>query len=224
MYKCIVFDLDGTLIDTFEGIDKAYQWAFARLNREYPGEFFVRHAIGAPLPQVFEKRCGMSAAETAAAVQAYRTYYGKSGKYEATVYTGMEEALRTLKAANLFLGVATLKNDTFARDILRHFSLFPYFDAIHGTDGKDTLTKADLIYRCMRDIGATETETVLVGDSPYDAQGAKAAGVDFLAVTYGFGFSGSDDESAQALKNARLAGDPRDIPALLGLREAVTDA
>lgn len=222
MYKCVVFDMDGTLVDTFEGIDKAYRRAFAQLNKDYPGEAFVRRAIGAPLPQVFEKSYGMSAKETAAAVQAYRMYYHKAGKYEAAVYKGMEEALRTLKAAGLSLGVATLKNGAFARDMLRRFSLFSYFDAIHGMDGKDTLTKAGLIRRCMQDIGAAETETILVGDSPYDAEGAKAAGVDFLAVTYGFGFS--DKETAQTVENARFAGTPKDIPDVLGLREKVTGA
>ena len=166
----------------------------------------------------------MSPEETAEAVRTYRMYYDKTGKYEAVVYAGMEEALRTLKAAGLSLGVATLKNGAFARDILRRFSLSPYFDVIHGMDGRDTLTKADLIRRCMGDIGAASAETVLVGDSSYDAEGAKAAGVAFLAVTYGFGFSDADRETSQALENAQVAGTPQDIPVLLGLRETVTDA
>lgn len=221
MYKCIVFDMDGTLANTFEGIDKAYRWAFSQLNKPYPGQAFVRRAIGAPLPQVFEARCGMNTEETAVAVEAYRAYYGKTGKYEAAVYDGMEEVLGALKAAGLSLGVATLKNGMFARDILRRFSLLDYFDAVHGMDGRDTLTKADLVRRCMRDTGAAEAETVLVGDSPYDAQGAAAAGVDFLAVTYGFGFS--DGDAAQAPEALGFAAAPRDIPRLLGLREPVTD-
>lgn len=222
MYKCIVFDMDGTLVNSYQGIERAYRRTFAELGRDFPGEAFVRRAIGAPLPQVFEKMCGMNPEETADAVRAYRAYYDKKGKYEAVVYAGMEETLRTLKAAGLSLGVATLKNKAFAEDILRQGSLFPYFDTVHGMDRDDRFTKADLIRGCMRDTGAAEKETVLVGDSPYDADGAAAAGVAFLAVTYGFGFS--DRDKPQAVGAAWTADAPRDIPVLLGLRETVTES
>lgn len=216
MYKCIVFDMDGTLIDSFEGIDKAYRQAFTQLNRKYPGESFVRRAIGAPLPQVFKDGCGMSKEETAEAVRIYRAYYDRFGKYEAVVYKGIKDVLQALKAAGIFLGVATLKKEAFARDILRHCSLFSYFDVVHGMDGKDTLAKADLIRRCMEDARVCKTQTVLVGDSSYDAAGAKAAGVDFLAVTYGFGFSAGDPSAV--LEAKWMADIPWDILSQVGLQ------
>lgn len=222
MYKCIVFDMDGTLVDTFQGIVRAYRWALAAMGREFPGEDFVRRAIGAPLPQIFKTKCGMNQEETAEAVRIYRAYYDKLGKDEAAVYEGMQEALRSLKAAGLFLGVATLKHQAFAEDILRKHSLFSLFDAVYGMDRDDRLTKAELICRCMQAAGAAQKETVLVGDSPYDAAGAREAGVEFLAVTYGFGFL--DTEEAQSLGAAWIADAPRDIPNLLGLQETVTEA
>ena len=77
MYKCIVFDMDGTLVNSYQGIESAYRRTFAELGRDFPGEAFVRRAIGAPLPQVFEKMCGMNPEETADAVRAYRAYYDK---------------------------------------------------------------------------------------------------------------------------------------------------
>ena len=222
MYKCIVFDMDGTLVDTFQGIVGAYRRSFAAIGREFPGEDFVRRAIGAPLPQVFKTMCGMNQEETAEAVRIYRAYYDESGKDEAAVYEGMQEALRTLKAARIFLGVATLKHQAFAEDILRKHALFSLFDAVYGMDRDDRLTKAELIRRCMQAADAAQKETVLVGDSPYDAAGAREAGVEFLAVTYGFGFS--DTEKARTTGAAWIADAPRDIPNLLGLQETVTES
>ncbi len=219
MYKCVVFDMDGTLVDSYKGIYRAYRWALNALGREFGGESFVRRAIGAPLPLVFENMSGLTGEEIPKAVDAYRRYYQQQGKREVTAYAGMAEALQALKAGGCSLGVATLKKETFAQDILRETGLASYFDAVHGMDRDDRLTKAELIRRCMRDMRADDKETVLVGDSAFDAQGAQEAGVAFLAVTYGFGFR--DGKEARALGAKWVADAPGQIPdAVIGSKEA----
>lgn len=221
MYKCLVFDMDGTLVDSYEGIYQAYRCALNDLGREFGGETFVRRAIGAPLPLVFERMCGLSQEEIPKAVEVYRQYYQQKGKREIAAYAGMGEALQTLKAAGFFLGVATLKKETFAEDILRETGISSYFDTVHGMDRDDRLSKADLIRLCMRDMHADEKETILVGDSAYDADGARKAGVAFLAVTYGFGFR--DGKEARALGAKWVADAPKQIPDLIALKEMAAE-
>ena len=188
MYKCVIFDMDGTLVDSYEGIFNAYRWTMEQMRLPFTGDRLVRKAIGAPLPYVFERLCGMENEQVQQAVGYYRAYYGDKGKQECRVYEGMEETLKELKKAGCFLGVATLKKEGFAKEILETCGLLPYFDAVCGMDDADRLTKAELIERCRQAAGTSREETVLVGDSEFDALGAEQAGVAFLAVTYGFGF------------------------------------
>lgn len=199
MYKCVLFDMDGTLINSYEGIDRAYRWALEQVGRDFPGEAFVRKAIGAPLPLVFERQCGMDREQTAKAIRCYREYYDQKGKHEAAVYDGMHDCLKRLKLAGCLLGAATLKRETYAKEMLEELELLPYFDVVRGMDEDDRLTKAELITRCTRDAGCAKEETILVGDSEFDAAGAQEAGVDFLAVTYGFGF-----QTPESLKKYRV--------------------
>lgn len=187
-YKCVLFDMDGTLVDSYEGIFHAYQWTMKQMGRDFGGENFVRRAIGAPLIWVFENICGMGRPQAEQAASHYRAYYADKGKHEATVYSGMEKTLNRLKKAGCFIGVATLKKESFAKEILEEQGLLSYFDVVCGMDGGDSLTKADLIRRCMRTAKSKKEETVLIGDSEFDAAGAEEAGVAFLGVTYGFGF------------------------------------
>ena len=193
MYKCVLFDMDGTLVDSFTGIYHAYRWTLDKMGKAFHGETFVRSAIGASLPWVFGQLCGMAPDEIREAIAIYRTYYAEKGRYEAKVYDGMEDTLIRLRDAGCFLGTATLKKESFAKEMLKDLGLSPYFDLVCGMDADDRLTKSDLIRRGMQYAGAAGSETVLVGDSEFDAIGAREAGVDFLAVTYGFGFRSRED-------------------------------
>ena len=211
MYKCVLFDMDGTLVNSYEGIYRAYRQAFACLGLPFLGDAFVQTAIGAPLPFVFEHLCGMSRERAVQAIRCYREYYAKQGWRQVQVYDGMRETLGELKEAGCFLATATLKKETFAKQILQETGLLSLFDAVCGMDEDDRLTKADLIRRGMEAAGALPEETVLVGDSEFDLAGAGQAGIDFLAVTYGFGFR---TPQARAQLNGRMqAESPRNIAA-----------
>ena len=209
MYQCVLFDMDGTIVNSYEGIFHAYQWSLGKMGKEFGGDPFVQKAIGAPLLWVFETLCGMSPPEAEQAVGYYRKYYARRGKQEAHAYGGLEQSLRKLRKAGCFLGVATLKKEEFAKEILEEIKLLSFFDFVCGMDANDRLTKADLILRCMQKAGAGRSETILVGDSEFDAAGAREAGVDFLAVTYGFGFR--DPEAFQKWKVAKTADRAEEI-------------
>lgn len=188
MYKCVLFDMDGTLVNTYQGIFNSYKYAFGKMNLEFQGEKFVGKMIGAPLLSVFKKHVGLSDEQAEQAVSYYREYYSELGKEEAFTYEGIEKSLIQLKDRGVLLGVATLKRETFAKEILHNLNLEQYFDIICGIDERDHMTKADLLKKCMKQLEVSAEETLLVGDSEYDAEGAEEAGVAFMAVLYGFGF------------------------------------
>lgn len=211
-YKCVLFDMDGTLVNSYEGIFHAYRWTMEQTGRNFGGDNFVRRAIGAPLIWVFENLCGMDRVVAEQAAACYRTYYANQGKHQVRVYDGMEETLRRLKEAGCFLGVATLKNETFAKEMLDALGILSYFDIVCGMDASDRLTKADLIRRCMQAAKSEKKETILVGDSAFDAAGAREAGIAFLAVTYGFGFQDQKQlEDCGAIMVAETAGEIADL-------------
>ena len=209
MYNCVVWDMDGTLIDSYEGIFHAYAYALEKMGMGFAGDILVRRAIGAPLLYAFEHLVGIDRDRALRAAVYYREYYAAKGKREVTVYPGIPETLDRLKQAGCFLGTATLKKEAFAREILEQTGLLPHLDAVCGMDEHDRLTKADLIRRCMQQAGADPAKTVLVGDSEFDRAGAREAGIDFLAVTYGFGFA--DQDSLQGMAPERIAHTPADI-------------
>ena len=187
MYKCVIFDMDGTLADTSPGILASHRYAHKMMGQPAPEECVLRQVIGGPLLQTYQERFGF--AEPEKAVAFYRQYYAEQGIHAASLYPGIADALRELYARGVLLGVATLKADRFVKQMLRDMGVFDCFSAIYGMDEKDGRTKAQLIQMCMSQLGTSAEETVLVGDSIHDMEGAEACGISFLGVTYGFGFS-----------------------------------
>lgn len=188
-FKCILFDLDGTLANTFPGILHSYQHAAKQIDIPLPTEQIVGEVIGAPLAEVFRKRFTLSEEIVEKALYHYRKYYAENGLHEVEHYTGMSDTLSELKKRGYLLGVTTLKKESFAKEILSELGLSQYFDIIIGMDDKDALTKSGMIKKAMHILSVSNGETCLVGDSSYDAIGAEEAEISFIAVTYGFGFS-----------------------------------
>ena len=214
MYSCVLFDMDGTLINSYAGIFHGYQRAFAQLGKIFrekiwcagPSAHRFRRYLSGFAASARSRpvwRCGITGNITT-----------KKGKHEAFAYAGIADTLCRLKAAGYFLGTATLKKEAFALEMLEELELLPYFDAVCGADADGRLAKADLIQMGMGRAGARPQQTVLVGDSLYDAKGARQAGVAFLAVTYGFGFR-SAEEARQEPGVSMVARNPEEIARLL---------
>lgn len=189
MYKLIVFDLDGTIADTSGGIIECHRFTLHKMRGEYPSDSELEGVIGAPLLSTYMTRFGFSEERAREAVQIYREHYASSGINNAVVYPEVPLLLSALRERRKKLAVATLKAEAFAKVMLKNLNVDGFFDVIFGVDENDSRTKSQLIELCMRHCGTVPEETLLVGDSEHDRAGAEAAGVDFAAVTYGFGYS-----------------------------------
>lgn len=190
MYKLVVFDLDGTLADTSEGIYNAHRATCSALNIEL-NEHSLDGVIGGALIDIYQKRFGLDEDVARSAVKIYREWYQKYGIHQAEIYPGIEELLVKLQSMGFFLGVATLKREDFAVEMLSDMGIKKYFNCICGMDKRDTLNKEHLICECMRQTRVSAEETVMIGDTESDYIGAIRSKVDFIGVTYGFGFSNS---------------------------------
>lgn len=211
-YKLIIFDFDGTLADTSLGIINCHKYANVMMGREEPSEEILRNCIGSALLKTYSDTFGFGE-EATKAVAFFRKKYAEKGIYELELYEGIKEVLCYLKEKGYKLGIASLKLEEFVKKLTDYFEISKYFDVIHGVDSNDNLSKADLIKMCIEECGETKESTVMVGDSINDYIGAKKAGVNFLAVTYGFGLK--DEIELVEMQKIGVAFEPKQILEIL---------
>lgn len=191
-YKGILFDLDGTLTASGEGITRSVQYALEKMGKPELGkdrkklEIFV----GPPLLEQFMNYGGFSEEEAAEAVKYYRERYSVTGIFENKPYPGVKELLEGLKEKGLVLAVASSKPDQMVKIVLKHFHLDTYFDVILGSDiSRPRMTKAEVIMQVLEKMNCLDkrNQVIMVGDRHYDVLGAKEAGLSCIGVTYGYG-------------------------------------
>ena len=192
-YQAVLFDLDGTLLDTSPGILKTIASTIEELDLESITHEERLKFIGPPLMASFMKYCHASEEVALQAIATFRKYYRNGNMLEANVYEGISEVLKALKEKDILIGIATSKKEDFARQLMKHFGLESYFSSIKGAGEKEGLTKADIIKNCIEELDVSYQDTVLIGDTEFDAIGAEQVGIDFIAVTYGFGFKARED-------------------------------
>ncbi len=184
-YATVVFDLDGTLVDTRPGIEAGIRHALCAMDMSPPEDAQVKALIGPPLAVGFRTVFGLSEAKAQQCVTKYREYYAQRGVLEAKPYPGIEIMLRGLRDENVELRVATLKPAVFARRVLEHLGLLSFFSQVHGPDLDE---HSDIKKRLVADaLEGAPMPAAMVGDREGDILGAHAAGVDSVAATYGFG-------------------------------------
>lgn len=198
-YKLVIFDMDGTLADTSAGILQCHKYANVQMGRPEPTDKELEGIIGGPLLKTYLTRFAFSEADAAEAVRIYRDHYATHGITNISEYEGMKETLIALKSNGYKLAVATLKAERFAKVILEKLAVSEYFDVVHGVDENDKRTKSDLVNLCIKETGVSKQESVLVGDSENDEFGAKESGIDFVAVSYGFGYTRDDVKPVDAV-------------------------
>ena len=133
MIKAVLFDLDGTIINSEEGITKCVQYALSSFGIEEPDRKKLLCFIGPPLDPVFREKYGFDADKAWQAVLKYRERFDKTGIFECELYEGVADTIRKLKEAGCVIALASSKPETACRRILEHFSLTPYFDEIVGS-------------------------------------------------------------------------------------------
>lgn len=156
MYKYLLFDLDGTLTDSQEGITKSVSYALINLGvKDLPDDIKLRF-IGPPLKDSFQKYCGFDEETTKKAIALYRERYSTVGKFENRPYVGIPDLLRDLKEAGRVLVIASSKPTGFVEDILEKFEIKDYFDIISGADLSGNKSEKEDVIKYALDVLGVE--------------------------------------------------------------------
>ena len=184
----LLFDLDGTLTCSHPGILLCVQRALEEMGKPLPPQEEMRRFVGPPLGDSFRLLAGLSETECEEAVRRYRVHYEKEGALMNAPYEGIIPMLHRLRQEGLCLGVATSKPSRFTGRILDHFALTDLFDGVFcGDEDLHPLTKGQIIEKAMEAMGTMPSQTLMVGDTLFDARGAREACVPFVGVLYGYG-------------------------------------
>lgn len=188
MYKTVLFDLDGTLTDPYEGITKSVAYALRHYGIEVSDRRELTCFIGPPLANSFMKYYGFDEKRSYEAIDVYREYFSVTGIFENEMYDGVSDMLARLKSTGAIVALATSKPTIFARRILDHFDIARYFDCIVGSelDGK-RVDKADVISAVIDETNCAKDSAIMVGDRMHDVVGAAKNGIPCVGVTYGYG-------------------------------------
>jgi phosphoglycolate phosphatase len=191
-YKNIIFDLDGTLTDSKPGIVKGVQYALRCYGIDEPDLDKLTSFVGPPLYKSFMDYLDCSEEEAKEAVECYREYYAETGLYENALYDGVEGLLYALKEKGYRLLIASSKPRIYVKRILSFFRILRYFDIVEGSElDSRRIDKAELLSYVLDKWDLKAEECVMIGDRKHDVLGARANGMDSIAVGYGYG---SEDE------------------------------
>ena len=209
-YNTIIFDVDGTLINTRKGIMLSVKYVTEKYNlTNLSDEELYKFTGTSPLQTAFCQFCNIDEALAQKCAEEFRTYYNNHELFNAKVYNGIIRLLNYIKNEGYKLAVATYKREDLVIKILNHFGLDKYFDIICGADNKNKLTKSDMINKCIINVGANKGNSLMIGDSCHDAKAAQQLGIKFIGVTYGFGFESQQD--INEYPNILSAETPQDI-------------
>lgn len=198
----ILFDLDGTLVNTEEGVTKSLRYALKKYGIKETDQNKLKRFIGPPLAESFQREYGFSPEKAKEATEFFRERYETVGVFECALYPEVEETLKALKEKGCRICVASSKQEESCRQILEHFHVAQYFDLIGGAkmDGKIS-TKIQVLEDVLARLDISDREdVVLIGDTRYDAVGAKEAGIDCIGITYGF------EQDFEEMKKAGVVG------------------
>lgn len=186
MRKAILFDLDGTLTDSGEGIINCAQMTLERFGLPVPSREEMRTFVGPPLGDTFVK-FGIPKERVSQAIEIFRSRYVPIGKYENHPYPGIREMLEALKNQGHRLYVATSKPEVTAIEVLEHFDLAKYFSLICGASMDESRTTKSEVIAFLLEQNQGIDNAVMVGDTAFDVTGAAAHGIPTIGVAWGYG-------------------------------------
>lgn len=188
-YNAVIFDFDGTICDTGEGILKSAKYALDAFGYKTPDDYHVLTCfIGPPLLVTFQEEFGADANQAEELVKKFRERYTNIGLYESELYDGVKELLARLKDDGIKIGIASSKPQAYVEKLLEKFNVIKYFDSICAVSfTADCETKASIISRCLAELDAKGNEAIVVGDRKFDIEGAKSNYIDSVAVLWGYG-------------------------------------
>ena len=197
MYNTVIFDIDGTIADTSQGVIDAVKFTINKFRlKELDQEELRKFAGYSPLKKGFLHFCNVDDDMANLCCETYRQYYKEKSIQLSRIYDGIIPLLDLLKSRNCKLGIATFKNEENARLLLKELGIDKYFGYVSGANYEKSQTKSDILKKCLQELKSKAKETIFIGDSRSDAQASKEAKCAFIGVTYGLGFS-SDVEVEQ---------------------------
>jgi len=210
MYQYILFDLDGTLTDSREGILRCLEYAFVRLGDPVPDEETLIKFIGPPLQTALMEHCGYSEEKARQAILLFQERYFPIGRYENAATPGLPELCRRLKRSGRVLALASSKPEELCVQICGDFGFTESMTALVGSPMDGDWSKSRVIREAFRRLGLTEEDrarTLMVGDRKFDVLGAAECGINCVGVEF-FGYAAHGElEDAGAVAVVRTAGE-----------------
>ena len=195
--KYIIFDLDGTIIDSGLGIKNGIMYSLKSIGIQNVDENILNEFIGPPLKDSYMKFFDMSEQKAREMVNKYRQYYSEQGIYEAYIYEGIENVIKDLKDKENEIILATSKPEIFAKKILNHFNLIEYFDFVGGATLDHKIShKNEVLEYVFKECFINPQKGFMIGDTKFDILGGKLFYLNTIGVTYGYG-------SLEELKEAK---------------------
>jgi len=184
--QLVIFDLDGTLTDSAEGIVACFLHALTHIGAEVPEGDLAAQIVGPPMDDTFHAmELGGRAEE---AIAAFRTEYGARGWAMNTLFDGIAPLLADLESSGVRLAVATSKLETTAQRILNHFGLDHHFEVIAGASADGARkSKTEVLAHALEQLQPLPERVLMVGDRSHDVDGAAAHGIDTVVVGWGYG-------------------------------------
>lgn len=191
--KLVIFDLDGTLLDTSEGIKSSVKYVIEKYNLQLPTENELNKFIGPPVQASFKHLYDLSNEMSFAMAALFREHYKSADLFKAKPYNNVLDVLKYLRSIGIKTAVATYKREDYTKLLLDHFGLSKHLDIICGSDFDGKLKKKDIILNVINKSGFSINDSIMVGDTLLDAEGASIIGMGFIAVLYGFGFKNIEE-------------------------------
>lgn len=186
MNKSILFDLDGTLTDSGEGIMNCAEFALRHFGIPVPSRDTMRVFVGPPLSDTF-MRFGVPESNVQEAIEVYRSRYIPVGKYENALYPGIYQVLEALHRDGFKLYVATSKPEAMSIEILEHFEIAKFFDRICGASLDSSRSTKDEVIAYLLEEVRPDGNLIMVGDTKYDVLGAAVHKLPTIGVSWGYG-------------------------------------
>ncbi len=188
-YDVIIFDLDGTLSNSKEGITKCVQYALKSIDIIEEDLEKLEHFIGPPLLAEFMKSYNLNEEVGKECVATYRSRYVPIGVYETEIYPGTEDMLKELKRKGKYIALATSKPQSMAEEVLKYLKIDKYFDKVKGADLHGPVQSKDEVLTALFDMieNKDKEQYLMIGDTSFDIVGANKVGIDSIGVSFGFG-------------------------------------
>lgn len=191
--ECVIWDIDGTLLDTTEGIISSVKYVIETLKLTRLSDDELLGFVGPKMHDSLNQYFGLTGERLQNAVDLFRDRYKSKDLFKAKMYSKILDVFEELKRNNFRMAIATNKREDYAIKLCQYFGLDKYVEFIHGTDNFNKLKKSELIQKCIEELKVDKEKIVYIGDTQSDKIASENVGIDFIGVNYGYGFKNNKE-------------------------------